>query len=230
MKKFLLTTAAIIIFSSTSAAGRQNSIGMVTGAPTGTYIQFGRDIAAIMERHGIKIDVKPSNGSVDNIGMMTNPKENAALGIVQSDVLSILRRTRNPDSVAIAKRLRMVFPFYNEEVHILARKEIASLADLNGKKIVVGQKGSGNMLTANNIFSLAGIKPAELINNNPPEGVVAVLSGEADAVVYVGGKPVPLFNNLNNIKPVFHFHTINRDNFIAILHPLTDSSTVLTQL
>src|SRR6185295_12881538 len=90
-----------------------------------------------------------------------NSSENAALGIVQSDVLGFLSRSKNPDSVRMASNLRMIFPFYNEEVHVLARNEIKSFKDLQGKKVAIGEDGSGNMLTSVNLFSMMGITPAE---------------------------------------------------------------------
>jgi TRAP-type uncharacterized transport system substrate-binding protein len=99
----------------------------------------------------------------------------------------------------MAANLRLVFPFYNEEVHVLARNGIASFADLQGKKVAVGEDGSGNMLTAINLFSMMNITPAESRKIPSAQGVVAVLKGELDAVIFVGGKPVRLFKNLENL-------------------------------
>jgi TRAP-type uncharacterized transport system substrate-binding protein len=61
---------------------------MVTGSKTGTYIQFGNDIAGVAKTVGLDILVKDSQGSIDNIKRI-NSKENATFGIVQSDVLGI---------------------------------------------------------------------------------------------------------------------------------------------
>ncbi len=173
-------------------------LGIVTGPKTGTYFAFGKDIAMVGEKIGIPVDVKPSEGSIDNIKRI-NSTENAALGIVQSDVLGFLARSKSPDSIRMAGNLRMIFPFYNEEVHVLARKSIKSFSDLEGKKIAIGEEGSGNMLTAINIFSMMGITPADMQKIPPAQGVVAVLKGELDAVIYVAGKPVRLFKNLEDL-------------------------------
>src|SRR5215207_10535143 len=90
-------------------------IGMVTGSGTGTYIQFGQDIAKVAQSAGLDILVKESEGSIDNIRRLVST-ENAALGIVQSDVLGFRSRSPDPQVRRIASRLRLVFPFYNEEV------------------------------------------------------------------------------------------------------------------
>ncbi len=173
-------------------------IGMVTGSKTGTYIQFGNDIASIAKPAGLDILVKDSQGSIDNIKRM-NSKENAALGIVQSDVLGFLSRSENPEMRQVAGRLRLIFPFYNEEVHLFANKSIQSFGDLQGKRVVVGESGSGTWLTAMNLLQLTGVKPAELLNLPPLQGVTAVLKGEADAMFYVAGKPVSLFTKVGNL-------------------------------
>lgn len=170
-------------------------IGMVTGSNTGTYIQFGKDIAAISHDYGINVIPKESKGSLDNIRRMSS-LENAAFAIVQSDVLGYLSKSRNPKFRKYAKRLRLIYPFYNEEVHLFARKNINSLDDLNGKRVVVGPKSSGTNMTAQNILKIMGIQPAQYLNDSVDDGIKKVLQGSADAVFVVAGKPRKGFSNL----------------------------------
>jgi TRAP transporter TAXI family solute receptor len=186
------------------AQGSNKTLGMVTGSPTGTYIVFGQDIARVTRPTGLTILVKESEGSLDNIRRLVS-RENVALGIVQSDVLGFLRRAEDEAEVSaemrrVADSLRLVFPFYNEEVHLFARKGIQRIDDLNGKKVVVGTRKSGNWLTATNLLRLLKVTPAERLELPPPQGVSAVLTGEADAMFYVAGKPVQLFTNLHSVQ------------------------------
>jgi TRAP transporter TAXI family solute receptor len=174
-------------------------IGMVTGSATGTYIKIGQDIAKIADKANIKIIVKESEGSLDNIRRI-NSNENAALGIVQSDVLGYLGRHQNAALRRFVAPLRVVFPLYHEEVHLFAQKNIASVADLEGKRVITGSDGSGNFLTAQNILGIMNVTPEETLNLAPEPAMMAVLRGEADAMFYVSGKPVDLFTRLNNLK------------------------------
>lgn len=173
-------------------------LGMVTGPKTGTYFAFGRQIAQEAKKSGVEVSVKSSHGSIDNIKRI-NSTENAVLGIVQSDVMGFLSRSKSTDSLRMANNLRLVFPLYNEEVHVLARREINSFAELQGKKVAIGEEGSGNMITAVNLFAMMDIKPAESKKISSAQGVLAVLKGELDALVFVGGKPVRLFKNLEDL-------------------------------
>jgi len=197
-RSFIALIAAALI-ALPGLARADDTLGIVTGPETGTYYAVGRDLAQVGNKAGVTVDVKSSEGSIDNIKRI-NSTENASLGIVQSDVLGFLSRSKNPDSVKMASNLRMIFPLYNEEVHILARKNIKSFSDLQGKKVAVGEEGSGNMLTAVNLFSMMNVAPGETVKIAPAQGVVAVLKGDLDAVVFVAGKPVRLFKNLEDLN------------------------------
>src|SRR5262249_6473798 len=135
---------------------------------TGTYIAIGRDLAQMARQAGITLDIKPSKGSIDNIRRL-NSHENVQLGIVQSDVLGVMTHSRNPETIRMAQRLRMVFPLYHEEVHLLARRDIHNFNELEGKKVVIGEDGSGHMLTAIHLFAMTGVTPAALVRQSPPE-------------------------------------------------------------
>jgi TRAP transporter TAXI family solute receptor len=202
---------------------------MVTGAETGTFIRFGLDIASIARQAHLDIIVKPSEGSLDNIRRMVS-SENAALGIVQSDVLGFLKRSNNPEMRRIADQLRLVFPLHNEEIHLFANRTIRRLSDLAGKRVVIGTKGSGSWLTANNLFALAHIEPAERLELPPAQAISAVLAGEADAMIDVAGKPAPLFVQLQDllVQPTYaplvtkvHFVPIRDETVLAAYVPAT---------
>ncbi len=188
-------------YSFTSEA-KQN-INIYTGSKTGTYFQFGNDIKSIDDdQNQFGVTVVESSGSIDNIKRIVDDgkKGNIAFGIVQSDVLGFLSRSENELTQELAKNLRLVFPFYQEEVHILASTKIKKFSDLNDKTVAVGPVGSGSWLTAKNMFNLTDTKPLKTLRISPEEGVLAVLSGRAEAMIFVGGKPVKLFKNLEALE------------------------------
>jgi len=209
----LLLCGSLLIAS--DVAAQEEGIGMVTGSQTGTYFRFGQEIADKANAAGLKILVKDSEGSIDNIKRL-NSKENAAFAIVQSDVLGFLKR--NPEMPPVAQRLRLIFPFYKEEVHLFANKTIQRFEDLRGKRVVLGTEGSGNWLTAVNLMSIMGIEPGEKLYLSPPDAVKAVLTGNADAMFYVAGKPVQVFKNLDDVQAEFP-QLIETVHFVPLSHP-----------
>ncbi|MEZ5690130.1 MAG: TAXI family TRAP transporter solute-binding subunit [Rickettsiales bacterium] len=209
LRKYYLATSYFLIFTlffvlssivtiAFGYSGKDINISIVTGLKTGTYYAFARDISSLVKGSDINVNVKDSEGSIDNIRRL-NSNEKVSLGFIQSDILGFLKRSKNPDSMKMAKNLRVVFPLYDEEIHVLANKKIKSFSDLNGKKIAIGDDGSGNMLTSINLFSITGVKPAESVKISSAKGVVKVLKGELDAVIFVGGKPIRLFKNLEDL-------------------------------
>lgn len=182
-----------------------DEIGMVTGGKGGTYYPFGQDIAKYSKPKGVKIKVRNTKGTVDNIDKMISSDRMASLGIVQSDIMNRLLNSSDNAYYKMAKKLKMIFPLYNEEVHILALKKIRKLSDLNNKHVYIGSTGSGTNLTATTIFDLLKITP--IINehleikkqeesNDPDIGILSLLaSKKIDAIFYVAGQPQSLLSN-----------------------------------
>lgn len=206
IRRIFLSVAVAIIVSyifmpSFSLAETYSPMGMVTGSSSGTYIQFGKQIADIAQKQGIDIIVKTSGGSIDNVQRIRST-ENAALGIVQSDVLGFINKgSDDPELKQFVTHLRLIFPFYNEEVHLYASKKIKQFSDLDGKRVAIGTENSGNFVTSMNLFHIMDITPSEYVTDlNPMDAAAAVVSGEVDAMIYVAGKPVALFTDLEKLK------------------------------
>jgi TRAP transporter TAXI family solute receptor len=115
------------------------------------------------------------------------------LGIVQSDVLAFVARLQNdPVLTRIAKKTKMVFPLYNEEVHLVGKRGIAEFDDLAGRRVAVGREGSGTYLTARLLFKLSEVTPAEMVLIDTQEALTELKAGRIDAMFYVAGYPVRL--------------------------------------
>jgi TRAP transporter TAXI family solute receptor len=168
-------------------------LGLITGSDKGTYYQFGLDLQRLVRGKGINLSVHPSRGSVENVYAVYQ-RPAVQMGIVQSDVLGFVSRLQSdPVLTRIAKKTRMVFPLYNEEVHILGRGDIAELDDLTGRRVAIGREGSGTYLTARLLFKLADVTPAEAVLIDTTEALAALKAGRIDAMFYVAGYPVKLF-------------------------------------
>jgi TRAP transporter TAXI family solute receptor len=143
---------------------------------------------------GINMIVHPSKGSIDNIYAVYQ-QPGVQMGIVQADVLAFITRVQsNPVLSRIAKKTRMVFPLYNEEIHILGRAGINDFEDLAGKRVAIGREGSGTYLTARLLFKLSDVA-AEFVHIDTSEALAELKAGRIDAMFYVAGAPVALFTN-----------------------------------
>jgi hypothetical protein len=169
--------------------------GITTGDTRGTYFAFGQDMRERAEAAGLALRVLPSEGSLENMYRVFTAPE-AQLGIVQQDVLFWIRsREGSAKAQQMADRIKLVFPLYVEEVHVLARDDagIATLADLTGKIVGVGEAGSGTVVTSGVLFELAGVTPAEEVEVGGSDALAQLKRGALDAMIYVAGAPVKLF-------------------------------------
>jgi len=133
-------------------------MGIITGGDKGTYYQFGLNLKRLVAPHGVNLTVVTSKGSVENV-FAVYQRPGTQLGIVQSDVLAFVARVEtDPVLKRIAKKIKMVFPLYNEEIHILGRKNITDFDELADKRVAVGREGSGTYLTARLLFKVAEVE------------------------------------------------------------------------
>ena len=168
-------------------------MGIITGNKRGTYYQFGLNLAQMVKSRGIKLNVFDSAGSVQNVYAVYKTS-GVQLGIVQSDVLAFISKIQTDAALTkVAGKTRMVFPLYNEEVHLLGRQEIVDFDDLADRAVAIGEEGSGTYLTAKILFEVADVKPRELLPIGTDEALAQLKQGKIDAMFYVAGVPVKLF-------------------------------------
>ncbi|MCP5367934.1 MAG: TAXI family TRAP transporter solute-binding subunit [Hyphomicrobiales bacterium] len=197
---FLLAAGLLAAGCAVAAPAAAQQLGMVTGGPKGTYIQIGNNIRDLVAPQGIKLDVRTSAGSIENI-LAVRHTPGVQMGIVQQDVLAFVKRQAkekpetSADMLDLVAKVRLIFPLYNEEVHILANDGVRRLEDLNGKRVAIGPKNSGTFLTSVVLFDKTGISPAQTFAYKAVEAVEALRKGEIDAMVYVAGYPASVFTN-----------------------------------
>ncbi len=193
MKRSLFSIVLLIIIVAGSVAYAQD-MGITTGNKRGTYYQFGLNLAQLMKSRNIKLNVLDSAGSVQNVYAVYKAP-GVQLGIVQSDVLAFITKIQTDTTLArVASKTRMVFPLYNEEVHLIGQQGIADFDDLADRVVAIGEEGSGTYLTAKILFEVSEVKPRELVAIGTDEGLAQLKQRKIDAMFYVAGQPVKLFS------------------------------------
>jgi uncharacterized protein len=185
----IVALALIMAFLIAGNAGAAEDLGLITGGEKGTYYQFGLDLQKLVKPAGFDLAVYPSKGSAENI-FAVYQRPGVQMGIVQSDVLAFVARVESdPILKQIAKKTRMVFPLYNEEVHLLGRRDITTFDDLAGKRVAIGREGSGTYLTARLLFKLSEVTPSQMVPIDTSEALSELKAGRVDAMFYVAGYP-----------------------------------------
>jgi uncharacterized protein len=162
------------------------TVGIVSGGADGTYIRIAADLANVLDGENLRVLPMIGRGSLQNLRDIMFLR-GVDIGIVQMDAREQLK-AENLQTDAV-RRLRFITRLYNEEVHIIANREIADIRQLEGKKVNIDKVGSGTNLTARLIFEKLGVKP-ELTTYDQGSSYERLRSGEIQAAVYVAGRPV----------------------------------------
>ncbi len=194
--------ALVWVFSFTSLGVKAQSfeVNIMTGGASGTYIQFGRNIAQLAAQAGRdNVLVVESAGSMENSDAVKH-RPRTQFGIVQSDVLDFIRtfRSEDPQMRSILRNTRYVFPLYKEEVHIVTTRQtgINTVLDLTGRTVAIGAANSGTNLTATFLLEVSNVRPGNVVEIAAKDALSALINGTIDAFFYVAGAPTTLLREI----------------------------------
>ena len=184
-----------------SCEGDYDCIGMTIDSGDPVLIQMGNEMSGMVaskatQKEGVL--VKPTEGPIANVVKVLS-KENAGLTIVPSDMLLYTARQSNGNLRLADKRLRFVMSIGRKVVHVIARKDITSMEDLDGKRVAMGPDNTAIWVVSSNLLHLHGAEPSEKIQLKPVPGLIELIKGNLDAVFVVGDAPLPIIANINEM-------------------------------
>ena len=191
--------------SQTKQALNANTVTLITGTIGGTYVQFGADLASLLD-NGNQLRVLPivGRGSVQSVADILF-LQGVDLGVVRADTLDYLERKGFAKD--IKKQFTYVTKLYNEEMTIIAPKSVRTLKDLEGRTVSVDLPNGGSFVTALTVAERIGLK-ANFVYVEQRIAMEKLKKGEIDAVVVVGGKPYKSVSGFNN-DGRFHLVTVD---------------------
>jgi len=153
---------------------------IATGGPEGSYQSFAARYKEIFERNGVNLEIRPSAGAVENLHLLLDRQQRVDVGFVQSGVVN------GKDTTGLSS-LGMMYP---EPLWVFYKGEdgLDTLDRLKGKRIAIGQEGSGTRVLALDLLGAHGLDaaPTQISDLSGMEAVQAMNRGEMDAVFLVG--------------------------------------------
>ena len=179
------------------AWAQQQFITIGTGGVTGVYYPTGGSICRLMnadrDEHGIRCSVESTGGSVYNLNTMRQGELD--FGVVQSDwQYHAYHGTSRFEDQGPYEGLRAVFSVHPEPVTVVARADsgIRHFDDLEGKRVNVGNPGSGQRGTMEVIMEAKGWSMDDFAlasELKSAEQAGALCDNKIDAFVFVVGHP-----------------------------------------
>ncbi len=197
MKKVLLTGVAAAAMMAGGAASAQTFVGIGTGGVTGVYYPVGGAICRLVNRdraeHGIRCGVESTGGSIFNINAIRAGE--LELGVVQSDwQYHSYHGTSQFEDDGPFEELRAVFSLHPEPFTVVARADagVSRFEDLEGKRVNIGNPGSGQRATIDVVMEAMGWTTdvfSQATELPPGEQALALCDNNVDAIVYTVGHP-----------------------------------------
>lgn len=162
------------------------SLTISSGADGGAYYGFAMRYREILARDGVDLIVKPSAGAVENLERLRDPDSGVDVALVQSGLLG-----EEPAEGLVSLGSLFYEPvwlFYREDASVpAADRRLDRLTDLRGRRIAIGNEGSGTRRLALQLLSGSGVsgKNATLLSIGGDEAIKTFLSGKADAIFVI---------------------------------------------
>ena len=177
-----------------------NTVYLMGGGPGGTYIQLASNLSEELDSDDLRVIALTGQGSrqaqedllylegVDIVMMDNHVREHA------------IRNNLIPE-FDLANSIQYISALFPQEFHLVARDNIASIEDLEGRPVNLGSETSGGFLAGTILFNELGIQiDARTLSNSA--GVAALLAGEVDAILRVAGQPTGVVSDIPAGSPV----------------------------
>ena len=191
--------ASALFVPAHSAHGADKFITVGTGGIVGVYYPLGgaicRFVNAGRKEHGYRCTVESTGGSVFNINAVLSGDMD--IGFAQSDTQFYALNAQGPFKEKQPK-LRALFSVYPELFTLVTRQDanIKSFADLKGKRVNIGDPGSGTRATTELVMAATGIKKEDLrlaTELKFVEMAPALCDNKIEAFTFVAGHPNAIF-------------------------------------
>jgi TRAP transporter TAXI family solute receptor len=197
-----------------------STITIMAGSPNGTDLSIAYDIAEVLgDSDNLRVLPMVGKGAVQNIKDVMYLR-GVDMGITHANLLRYYARTGElgPNFV---DQIVYVSKLFNEEVHILARTDVADITALNGQAVSLGEEGSGPDITGHLILEALGLHVDEK-HFGDADAIAKLKSGEIAAAIFIGGKPAPRVADLNEVTglkllPIPYIKALEADYYPATL-------------
>jgi len=184
--------AALLVASRPGLAVEPATVGIIGGEIDGTFIRIATDLTSVLNSDTLRVVPIVGKGSLQNLGDLLHLR-GVDVALVAADVLAYAQSAHL--HAGELSKIQYICKLYENDVHVCARPEIKTLADLEGKPVNIDVEGAGTNLTSRAIFKGLSIAP-DFRAEEPGIGQHKLQRGEIAANISVVGKPTHLFTTV----------------------------------
>jgi TRAP-type uncharacterized transport system substrate-binding protein len=177
-------------------------IEMATGFPTGLYYQFGERLKEEVAKDGVHLEVKATGGTIDNLSLLNDPNSGVNFAMVQGGVADV---SKYPHLVSIAGMFyEPIWVWYREPGFKNEGGRLQVLGQLKGKRVAIGNEGSGTLALSSALLKISGIKETEIHGEKlkPDQALAKLINGDLDAVFIVAAAEAPILKKFYEVPGI----------------------------
>ena len=178
------------------------SIEMATGFPTGLYYQFGERLKSELAKDGVDLKIRSTGGTLDNLALLNDPNSGVEFAMVQGGVANL---DEYPKLVSLAGMFyEPIWVWYREGAFKSDGGQLRILSQLKGKRVSIGNEGSGTLAVTKDLLQASGITETEIGGERlkPDQAIVKLSSGELDAVFIVAAAEAPILRQFYSVPGI----------------------------
>jgi TRAP transporter TAXI family solute receptor len=208
MKKRIVATALVcsMALAGLSSVYAAESLTLGTGGTTGTYYAVGGVMATVLNPLMENADLTVTSTGASKANIQLIDVEEADLAIVQNDVMYYAYTgTDLFEEEGAYETFSSVAGLYDETIQIVTCSDsIASVADLKGKTVSVGDAGSGVEFNAKQILEAYDMTfdDINVVNASFGDSADSLKDGKIDAAFIVAGAPTTAVVDLATTKAI----------------------------
>nr|WP_134045577.1 TAXI family TRAP transporter solute-binding subunit [Paraburkholderia caballeronis] len=175
---FCAAVVALVVWFVDPAPPRTVTIS--AGPADSSFMQVADEYRKVLARNGVTLRVLESEGSVQNLRRLLDPKQRVDLALVQGGVAG---------GIDTSSLMSLGSVFYLPLVVFYRGTGLTQLSQLEGRRIAVGREGSGTRLLSLKLLEANGIEPDGATTLLPLDGLAAatqLVSGNVDAAFLSG--------------------------------------------
>src|ERR1044071_2919667 len=158
-----------------------NTITITSGTPGSAFETNAIKYGKILARNGVRLKILSSQGSLENLQRLNDPRLRVDIGFVQGGVTNSTSKRKLVSLGSVSYQPLVVFYRGDESLGLLS--------ELAGKKLAIGPPGSGTQGLALGLLQLNGIQSggsSSFVDLDADEAAKALLDGTVDAVFLMG--------------------------------------------
>jgi len=166
-------------------------ITIATGSENGGYHRFGLQLKAALEKKGLKVKLRSSGGTIENLGLLSDPKSGVTVAFGQGGAERFYEGEKED--------IRGLGSLFYEPLWFFYRKDsgLKTIGDLKRLKVAIGKNGSGTQMLSKVLLTENRIPKSSWVPIGFAEAVNAIQANEVQALFLVA----PVNDPMNRHNP-----------------------------